>query len=187
MPLIEILTLAFSLAADAFAVSVGAGATGATRDTRSMVRLSFHFGLFQFLMPVIGWMAGLTIESYIEPFDHWVAFILLTWVAVRMVQSARGKNEDKPLQDPSRGALMVMLSIATSLDALAVGLSLALIDISIWYPAVIIGVITGTTSFVGILMGKKFSPKLGKKAELIGGILLFIIGVRILISHIIGV
>jgi manganese efflux pump family protein len=186
MSLIEVFILALSLAADAFAISVCAGATGVTRGTRSMIRLSFHFGLFQFLMPILGWMAGLTIETYVETFDHWIAFILLTWVAVRMIKTT--KDEDGPLlkNDPSRGRYLVILSVATSIDALAVGISLALVKVSIWYPAFIIGVITGITSFLGILLGKKFSESLGRKAAVAGGILLILIGIRIILTHTMG-
>jgi putative Mn2+ efflux pump MntP len=186
MSLIEVFILAISLSADAFAISVCAGAMGATRGTRSMVRLSFHFGLFQFVMPILGWLAGLTIESYVEKFDHWIAFLLLSWVAVRMIKTS--KDEDTPLlkNDPSRGKNLVILSIATSIDALAVGVSLALVKVSILYPAVIIGIITGVTSFLGILLGKKFSESLGRKAAVAGGILLILIGIRIVLTHTMG-
>jgi manganese efflux pump family protein len=186
MSLIEIFILALSLAADAFAVSVCAGATGATRGTRSMVRLSFHFGLFQFLMPILGWLAGLTIESYVESFDHWIAFGLLFWVAVRMIKSTKDVDGSILKNDPSRGRYLVILSVATSIDALAVGISLALVRVSIWYPAFIIGIITGITSFLGILLGRKFSERLGRVAAVIGGILLILIGIRIVLTHSFG-
>ena len=184
MSFYEIILIAFGLAADAFAVSVAAGATGATHGHRSMLRLSFHFGLFQFLMPVLGWLAGLSIERYVQSFDHWIVFGLLVWVAVRMIQSAQSDDEHVVQQDPSRGMMLVILSVATSLDALAIGLSLALLQVSIWYPSVVIGVVTGTTSFVGILLGKKFSRKFGRKAAEIGGVVLILIGLRILFVHI---
>jgi len=183
MSFIEVFLIALGLAADAFAVSVAAGSTGSTRGRRSMLRLSFHFGLFQFLMPIIGWLAGLSIEHYVESFDHWIVFGLLTWVAVRMIQSARTNNEGVMQQDPSRGMMLVVLSVATSLDALAIGLSLALLQVSIWYPAVVIGVVTGATSFIGILLGQRFSKNFGRKAAEMGGVLLILIGMRILLAH----
>jgi manganese efflux pump family protein len=184
MSFIEIFLIALGLAADAFAVSVAAGSTGVTRGYRSMLRLSFHFGLFQFLMPIFGWLAGLSIARFVQSFDHWIAFGLLTWVAIRMIQSARSDEKDIMQQDPSRGMMLVVLSVATSLDALAIGLSLALLRVSIWYPSVVIGVVTGATSFVGILLGQRFSRKFGRRAAEIGGVLLILIGVRIILAHI---
>jgi putative Mn2+ efflux pump MntP len=184
MSFIEILIIAFGLAADAFAVSVGAGASGLPDERRSMVRLSFHFGLFQFLMPVLGWLAGLEVARWVETYDHWIAFILLAWVGARMIQSGCSGESIHQGRDPSRGMLLVMLSIATSIDALAVGFSLALLHILIWYPAVVIGVVAGGTSFLGILLGKKLSNRIGKAAVIVGGVLLILIGGHILVSHI---
>jgi manganese efflux pump family protein len=183
MSFLEVMMLAFGLAADAFAVSVVAGSTGATSEPRSMFRLSFHFGLFQFMMPILGWLAGLSIVKYVESFDHWLAFGLLIWVAVRMVQTAHKGAEPSMRLDPSRGKMLVILSVATSLDALAIGLSLALLKISIWYPAFVIGIVTGITSFIGILLGQKFSKKLGLRTAEIGAALLILIGIRILLTH----
>jgi manganese efflux pump family protein len=184
MPFYQTIFLALGLAADAFAVSVAAGSTGATRGHRSMMRLSFHFGLFQFIMPVFGWLAGLSIERYVHSFDHWIVCGLLIWVAVHMIRSARMDDERVMQQDPSRGMMLVILSIATSLDALAIGLSLALLRVSIWYPSVVIGVVTCAMSLVGILLGQRFSRKFGKRAAEMGGVLLILIGVRILLAHI---
>ena len=150
-----------------------------------MLRLSFHLGLFQFLMPVVGWLAGLSIQQYVLPYDHWVAFVLLFWVGLRMISSAVDDKQAAP-QDPSRGMLLVIFSVATSLDALAIGVSLALIQVSIWYPAVVIGVVTGVTSFAGILLGQRFSKRLGKEATIAGGIVLILIGARILVTHLAG-
>jgi manganese efflux pump family protein len=182
----EVLLIAIGLASDAFAVSVGAGSSGATRDRRSMVRLSFHFGLFQFLMPIIGWLAGLRIEYLIQSYDHWLAFGLLLWVGVHMIRSADEVGDRFTLQDPSKGMMLVLLSVATSVDALAVGLSIAILRVSIWYPSVVIGIVTGITSFIGILLGQQFSKKVGKRAALAGGALLILIGVRILLTHLLS-
>jgi manganese efflux pump family protein len=182
MSFFEVFLIAIGLSADAFAVSIAAGATGATRGRRSMLRLSFHFGLFQFFMPILGWLAGLSVERYVQSFDHWIVCGLLVWVAVHMIHSAR--SDEQVLQhDPSRGMLMVILSVATSLDALAIGLSLALLRVSILYPSIVIGLVTGTTSFLGILLGQRFSSKFGRRAAEMGGVLLILIGLRILIAH----
>ena len=184
MSFFEVFLIALGLAADAFAVSVAAGSTGATRGQRSMLRLSFHFGLFQCLMPILGWLAGFSIERYVQSFDHWIVFGLLLWVAIRMIRSARTEDDRSVRRDPSRGMLLVILSVATSLDALAIGFSLALLRVSIWYPSVVIGVVTGATSFLGILLGQRFSKKFGKMAAEIGGVILILIGTRILLAHI---
>jgi putative Mn2+ efflux pump MntP len=184
MPLYEIILLALSLAADAFAVSIAVGSTGMSYGPRSMVRLSFHFGLFQFLMPILGWLAGLTIARYVESIDHWIVFGLLLWTAIHMIRSTLTEEEQAFQRDPTRGMIMVILSVATSLDALAIGLSLAFLRVSIWYPSAVIGLVTGIISLSGILLGRKFSRKFGKRAAQGGAILLILIGIRILVSHI---
>jgi manganese efflux pump family protein len=187
MPLYEVILIAFGLAADAFAVSVAVGAAGATRGNRSKLRLSFHFGLFQSMMPILGWLAGLRIAHYVQSIDHWIVFGLLLWVAVHMIQSARNEDDFVKQQDPSRGMMLVILSVATSLDALAIGLSLALLHVSIWYPSVVIGIVTGAMSLVGILLGERFSSTFGRRAAQIGGIVLILMGLRILISHLFSI
>lgn len=184
MPFFELLIIAFGLAADAFAVSIGAGVSGVLEEQRSKIRLSFHFGLFQFLMPVLGWLAGIEVAQWIEAYDHWIAFALLAWVGIRMIQSGLKNEPIHEGRDPSRGILLVMLSIATSIDALAVGFSLALLHISIWYPAAVIGFITGGTSFLGILLGQKLSDLIGKTASIVGGILLILIGGHLVAAHV---
>jgi manganese efflux pump family protein len=183
MSFLEVFLIALGLASDAFAISISAGSTGVTVEPRSMLRLSFHFGLFQFLMPILGWLAGLSIKPYIQLFDHWIAFGLLLWVAVHMIRSAQAGNERAIRQDPSRGMMLVILSVATSLDALAIGLSLALSQVSIWFPAVVIGIVTGVVSFIGILLGRRFSKKIGKRAAVAGGVLLILIAIMILLAH----
>jgi len=186
MSFLEVFLIALGLASDAFAVSISAGSAGAAVGPRAVFRLSFHFGLFQFLMPILGWLAGLSIKSYIESFDHWIVFGLLLWVAIHMILSTRTGYERVVQKDPSRGMMLVILSIATSLDALAIGLSLALLKVSILYPAFVIGIVTGIVSFIGILLGRKFSKKVGRQAAVMGGILLILIAVKILLSHLLS-
>jgi putative Mn2+ efflux pump MntP len=186
MSFLEVFLIALGLASDAFAVSISAGSTGVTTEPRAMLRMSFHFGLFQFLMPILGWLAGLSIEHYIQSFDHWIAFGLLLWVAIHMIRYAQSGNERVVQQDPSRGMMLVILSVATSLDALAIGLSLAILKVSIWYPAVVIGIVTGVVSFIGILLGRQFSKKIGKLAAVVGGILLVFIAIKILLTHLLS-
>jgi putative Mn2+ efflux pump MntP len=185
MSFIELLLIALSMAMDAFAVCLAAGALQQTQGVRPAFRLSFHFGLFQFIMPVLGWLAGETIEPLIQNYDHWVAFGLLAFIGLRMIYSAwRGADEEHP-PDPSRGWTLVMLSIAVSIDALAIGLSLGLLGILVWYPALLIGLVTGALSLVGLNIGNRFGRELGKLVEVVGGVVLIAIGLRIAISHLV--
>lgn len=179
----EIIFIALSMAMDAFAVCLGVGAARQSEGSRATFRLSFHFGLFQFLLPVVGWFAGLTVVQYIETYDHWVAFGLLLFVGVRMIRSGLNGGEETHKNDPSRGWNMVLLSTAVSIDALAIGLSLALIDVIIWIPAVVIGVVTSLVSLLGLRLGNRLGRVFGKRMELIGGVVLILIGLRIVMTH----
>jgi manganese efflux pump family protein len=183
MNYLEILLISLSMAMDAFAVCLGAGAQAQTIGPRPTFRLAFHFGLFQFLMPVLGWFAGATIERYIAVYDHWIAFALLAFVGGRMVYSGFHPEEDVEKDDPSRGWTLVLLSIAVSIDALAVGLSLGIVGVTIWIPAVVIGIVTSLVSWLGLRLGNKLGGKFGKRMEIVGGIILVLIGVRILLGH----
>ncbi len=185
MPVYEVLLIAVSMAMDAFAVCLVAGSLNRATGGRSAFRLSFHFGLFQFIMPVVGWLAGKTLEPLIRNYDHWLALGLLAFVGIRMIVSALQGEEAQPA-DPSRGWTLVALSVAVSIDALAVGLSLGVLGISVWYPAIIIGIVTGLLSLLGLRIGQRFGSRLGKPVEIIGGLVLIGIGVRIVISHLMG-
>jgi manganese efflux pump family protein len=184
MGLIEILLISVGLAMDAFAVSICAGTNELTKGKRATFRLSFHFGLFQFLMPVIGWFMGSGIQKYIEAYDHWIVLGLLGFVGFKMVKSGLDKNADLKKGDLSKGMNLIIVSIATSLDALAIGISFAMLKTSIWYPSLIIGIVTASLSVIGVQLGNKLGAKLGKRMEILGGIILILIGIRILIEHI---
>ena len=186
MNILEILLIAVGLAMDAFAVSIAAGTSGKLYGKRATFRLSFHFGLFQAMMPVIGWSAGIYIANLIAAFDHWVAFGLLLFVGIRMIVSSVGSDTETFAKDPSKGASLVILSVATSIDALAVGLSLAMIRVNIWYPCVVIGLVTALLSVIGIRAGKFFGKKLGPSMELAGGVILILIGVKILLTDLLA-
>lgn len=186
MGFIEILLLAVALAMDAFAVSIVSGSNRNIAGLRPHFRLAFHFGLFQFLMPVIGWFLGERINTFIADYDHWIVFIILGIIGARMIKAGFDKNEDKAVSDPSKGSTLILLSVATSLDALAVGFSLAILDVNIWYPSIIIGVITGSLSLIGLSLGNRLGLRFGKKMEIAGGVVLIFIGTRILISHLFG-
>jgi putative Mn2+ efflux pump MntP len=183
MPLWTIIVVALGLAMDAVAVCIVAATAGYASNKRAVFRLAFHFGLFQFLMPVLGWLCGTVVERYIERVDHWLAFGLLAFVGGRMIWMSFHPDEEVQRADPSRGLTMVMLSIATSLDALAVGLSLALAGISVWYPSVLIGLITGGMCLVAIALGNRLRAAFARWAGIAGGAVLILIGARILIDH----
>lgn len=179
------LVIAVGLAMDAFAVSVAGGAGGRLRQPRSAVRLAFHLGLFQGLMPIIGWYLGSQAVHLVGGFGRWVAFGLLVYIGGRMIASSF-KPEDADRSDdtdPSRGWTLVGLSVATSIDALAVGISLAMVGVAIWQPAVIIGVVTAAISLLGIGIGDRVGRRWGSRVEIIGGVLLMIIGLRILVEN----
>lgn len=183
---LSVLGISLGLAMDAFAVSIAAG-LGLQRVTpRHTFRLAFHFGLFQFLMPIIGWLAGRQLSIYIHQFDHWIALGLLSFVGCKMLWEARGEKKTNPDSDPTRGLMLVTLSLATSIDALAVGVSMAFLDVSIWLPSVVIGLITAALSAVGITFGGRLGGRWERRAEIAGGCVLILIGLKIFISHLAG-
>jgi manganese efflux pump family protein len=183
LTILEILLIAVGLAMDAFAVSLGIGAAGRANSARPRFRLCFHFGLFQFAMPILGWLGGTSVAHLISSVDHWVAFSLLAFVGGRMVQSGLGQDEIPNLSDPSRGRVLVMLSVATSIDALAVGLSLAMLRVHVVFPSIVIGVVAAGLSLTGLLLGRRLGTAFGKRTEVLGGLILIAIGVRVLIEH----
>ncbi len=179
----EIILIALALAMDATTISFSAATVGFVRDKRAVFRLSFHFGLFQFLMPVLGWFLGMSIVSLIARIDHWIAFSLLSFVGIRMILQAINKEKPEFRADPSRGWQLIGLSIATSIDALAVGLTLAFVNVNIWYVSVIIGMITGGMCVLAISVGYFLRSKFGSGMEILGGIILIAVGLKILLEH----
>jgi manganese efflux pump family protein len=183
MDILTLLFIAFALAMDAFAVSISAGAYLVKADARQTFRLAFHFGLFQFMMPVIGWFAGSSFAELIASVDHWIAFGLLAAIGGKMVLESFSSEHDAVRKDVTKGLSLITLSIATSIDALAVGLSLSMLNVEIIAPSLVIGVVAGGMSFLGIRLGEKASHHLGRHMEFIGGVILILIGVRILAEH----
>ncbi len=168
---------------DAFAVALGVGSLQVSNGPRPTFRLSFHFGLFQFLMPILGWAAGSGVARLMSSVDHWVAFALLAFVGGRMVRSGLDADGESYAADPTRGRTLVMLSVATSIDAFAVGLSLAMLDINIMYPSTIIGIVAAGFTLLGLQLGNRLGQWFGKRMEVIGGAVLMFIGLRILFLH----
>ena len=168
---------------DAFAVSFAGGAYFGKATVRQKFRLSFHFGLFQFLMPVIGWIAGTKVVAITHDYDHWIAFIILLIIGIKMIKDSV-KGEDQIIaKDISKGMSLLTLSIATSMDALAVGFSFGIMNNDIILPGLIIGVVASIMSLIGIKLGEYMSAQFGKKIGIAGGIILIIIGLNILREH----
>jgi putative Mn2+ efflux pump MntP len=183
---LTLLGIAVGLAMDAFAVAIATGIALGTVSGRQTFRLAFHFGLFQFLMPVVGYLAGMTVERYIAEYDHWLAFALLGYIGGKMVHEGfrREEEEENGGKDPTRGMSLVALSVATSIDALAVGVSLGVLhNEGIFYPGVVIGVVACTFTAAGLHLGKRLGAVFGKRMEIVGGLVLVAIGVKILFDH----
>jgi putative Mn2+ efflux pump MntP len=188
MDFISLMITGIGLAMDCFAVSLGIGTTRVIQSIRPIFRLSFHFGLFQGLMTLLGWLVGSTIAAWIAGVDHWIAMGLLAWVGIRMIIEGL-KPVDKAVArtDPSRGSTLVVLAVATSLDAMAVGLSMAIVNVDIWSSSLLIGLISAGLSLAGLRLGHRLGMVFGKRMEILGGLILNGIGLRILISHLMQV
>ena len=181
MGFIELLLIAVGLSMDAFAVSVCKGLSVKKVGVKHAALAGLYFGGFQFLMPVIGYLLGFRFESVIENIDHWVAFVLLAFIGGNMIKESFGKAEE--LNDDFSVKTMLLMAIATSIDALAVGITFAFLEVQILPAAGLIGVTTFLLSFVGIYIGNAFGTRYKSKAELAGGIILVVIGVKILLEH----
>ena len=181
MTLWELIMIAIGLSMDAFAVSIGKGLSMDKLDRRNQVKIGFYFGGFQALMPVIGYYVGIYFRSFVESVDHWIAFALLVLIGVQMLREAKEEEEI----DGSVGVKqMLILSIATSIDALAVGVSFAFLPgVNIWQAAASIGIITFFLSAIAVKIGNVFGRKYQAKASIFGGIILIGMGVKILIEH----
>ncbi len=189
MSTIVILGIAVGLSMDAFAVSISYGCSASKVPLRHTSTIAIFFGGFQAFMPVIGWYGGTLFVEYIKKCDHWIAFLLLSYVGVKMI--IEGFSSLHGDENSCREEIFIMdykklfiLSIATSIDALAVGLSLSLLGIEIFYPSMIIGLITFAFSFTGVHLGSRLQKFFGKKVEIVGGIILLFIGIKILAEHI---
>ena len=184
MDTLSIIFIAFGLAMDAFAVSITRGVTIKYLSIYSALAIATCFGAFQAVMPLIGWLAGLSLRDVISGFDHWIAFGLLSSIGIKMIyESFTVESSDKEIK-PLNVFVLLILSVATSIDALAVGISLSFLEISIAIPAIIIGTVTFLLTLLGVFIGNRFGHFFENKIEIIGGLILIGIGVKILIEHI---
>ena len=183
--IIEAVFLGVGLAMDAFSVSVSDGILLGRAKLHNAVKIAFFFGAFQFIMPVIGYAAGSTFAGIIEAFDHWVAFMLLALIGGKMIyEAAAGEGEKEEVKNPLAFKTLLLLSFATSIDALAVGVTFATISAPVFLSSAIIGVVTFLISASGVMLGSKCGDMFGNKAEIAGGVILILIGLKILIEHI---
>lgn len=182
MGVVEIIIIGFSLAMDAFAVSLSKGLASGKYKIKNSIICGIWFGGFQMLMPLIGCFLGEKFASSIQAFDHWIAFILLALIGSNMLKEAFSDDEEEAGASYSIRA-MFPLAVATAIDALAVGITFAFLGVNIWLAVAIIGAITFITSGLGVKIGSIFGEKYAKRAEIAGGILLILMGLKILVGH----
>lgn len=183
MSLITVFFIAVGLGIDAFSVAIGIGASPDKKTWAPVLRLSSAFGFFQFGMAVLGWLAGLTIVGIISSWDHWIAFVLLAFVGGKMIREGFAEETDEEKSDQTRGWPLLMLSIATSIDALAVGFSFSILKVPVVFPAIVIGIVCFLMTVMGMIFGKVLAKIFGRKVEIFGGLVLIAIGIKILIDH----
>jgi len=168
---------------DAFSVSITSGVKVKNPNFRHYFRIAFHFGLFQFLMPIAGFYSGVAFQNIIQSFDHWIAFGLLALVGGKMIWESTQIEDEEGACDPTRGRTLILLAVATSIDAAAIGFTLAALEIPVLFPSVVIGLICVLFSAVGMFIGCRIGSLIGRWAERLGGLLLIAIGARILVQH----
>jgi manganese efflux pump family protein len=183
MGILTILLIAFGLSFDTFAVSVSSGLILRKISFFNAMKIAFVLAFFQGLMPLIGWFIGSGVKKYMMAYDHWIAFILLASLGIKMIYESFRSEEDRQPPNPMRLAVMVSMAIATSIDALIVGLSFAFFEIRIIITVFLIGAVTFIVSMLGILFGKKAGAHLGPRMEIAGGLILIAIGLQIFIEH----
>lgn len=179
----EILLLAIGVSMDAFAVSIGKGLSAQRASLREALTVGLWFGGFQALMPVIGYYLGISFAELVTKVDHWIAFGLLLLIGGNMIREALQPEDEKPADTSFGFRTMLVLAIATSIDALALGISFAFLGTNLWSAILVIGLTTFGFSAVGLLIGKKVGTRFHAGAEILGGVILILIGVKILIEH----
>lgn len=183
MSIIEIALIGVGLAMDAFAVSICKGLAMRRMNYKKAIIIAAFFGVFQALMPALGYVLGTTFANKIAAIDHWIAFILLALIGANMIKEALSSDDDECQDDSLRLGDLIMLSIATSIDALAVGITFAFFNVSLLFSVSMIGIITFIICVIGVKVGNVFGEKYKSKAELAGGLILIVMGAKILIDH----
>lgn len=184
MDLISIVLIAIGVSMDAFAVAIGKGLNMKKIDYKWSLTIALFFGVFQALMPLIGWFLGGQFSNYINGYDHWITLILLAIIGGKMIYESRD-NDCEMKSNKNSIKELIVLSIATSIDALAVGLAFAIMDIDIYLSSLVIGIITFSLSFIGVIIGNKVGCKFKSSAEVFGGVILIFIGFKIFVEHVI--
>lgn len=182
MNFIALIFTGFALSMDAFAVSITKGMTIKNLKKSTALKMALAFGLFQGGMPLLGWILGISFKNYIEAIDHWIAFILLVFIGINMLKEAFGNNPDN-CNDSVDLKTMIVLAIATSIDALAVGITFAFLKTNIVLASLVIGIITFVVCIIGVKIGNKFGDKYERNAETVGGLILIFMGIKILFEH----
>jgi manganese efflux pump family protein len=184
MSYLELFSLAVALAMDSLAVSITSGSLLGRRKWKYFFRIALYMGFFQGFMPLLGWLAGVTFQSYIQHLDHWIAFGLLTFIGGKMIHEAYQKHpSQEPCYDPHSKLTLLGLAVATSIDALAVGVTFALLNLVVIVPVIIIGCTTFLLSFAGSYLGARVGDRLSGKMEWVGGSILILMGLKILVEH----
>ena len=185
LDILTVFGIAVGLSMDAFAVAIASSVSLGKVKPRQVASLAASFGIFQAVMPVVGWLAGLSLERWIRAWDHWVALALLAFVGGKAIITAlfEGEEERRRSSDPTRGVTLLVLSVATSVDALAVGMSFAALRVTIWFPVAVIGLVCAAFTAAGMLAGCRLGAGFGRKMEVAGGLVLIGIGLKILVEH----
>ena len=183
MSLLTLLLVAVGLSADAFAVALGKGLQMKRLSGRGVLALALTFGLFQGLMPVLGWAVATGFRDYVTSVDHWIAFVLLAAIGGKMIWEAFGEDDEDDGDGRVPFGELMLLGVATSIDALAVGISMAFLEVSIIPAVMLIGVTTFVLSLVGVVLGHRAGIRFRGPAELVGGLILILIGTRVLLDH----
>lgn len=181
--LFTLLLIAIGLSFDSFAVSISCGVARTQLRFMQALKIGFFLALFQALLPVLGWFIGYTIQDYIREADHWIAFVLLGILGVKMIIESLKKDEAAKNFDPMNLYIILGMAIATSIDAFIVGVSFGFLEMNILLASVLFFCVTYFFSMLGILFGKKLGEKLGSKMEFVGGVILILIGLKILLEH----
>ncbi|MHC1730950.1 MAG: manganese efflux pump MntP family protein [Bacteroidales bacterium] len=186
MDLITIAAIALGLSFDTFAVSLSCGVIESKIRFRNAMRIAFILALFQGGLTVLGYFLGSTVSGYIEKYDHWIAFLLLMFLGIRMILGGLRGEQERVALDVNRWPVLLTMAVGTSIDAFAVGISLAILKVQIWTAGVVIGAVTFLASMTAIRIGKSAGSRLGSRVEIIGGIILAAIGIRILVEHLLA-